>query len=244
MAKQLLRRYIWLIDTIRSSNGISFEEINRRWLRSSLNEDGKDLPKRTFHDHIDSILDEFDIEITCDRNDGYRYRIREYEEYGSARKAMVDALILDNAVRESPELGGRIIFHDRSHKGNLPFIVQALKDRRTIRFHYTVDYSYARQTVPACKNLPDTDYVDEMAVYGLFFCGIWFVTGEVLSDRKLHVYALHQLDGITETDRLYDFPEDFDTRRFLMEYKYEFVPLQDDGLSLEVYRISADNLLL
>ena len=155
MAKQLLRRYIWLIDTIRSADGITFEEINSRWLRSSLNEDGKVLPKRTFHDHIDAILDEFDIEIACDRNDGYRYRIREYEEYGSIRKTMVDALVLNNSVREHPEIGGRIIFHDQSHGGNLPGILQGLRDRRIIRFRYSCDYSYARETVPACKDLKD-----------------------------------------------------------------------------------------
>ena len=248
MAKQLLRRYIWLIDTIRSADGITFEEINSRWLRSSLNEDGKALPKRTFHDHIDAILDEFDIEIACDRNDGYRYRIREYEEYGSIRKTMVDALVLNNSVREHPEIGGRIIFHDQSHGGNLPGILQGLRDRRIIRFRYSCDYSYARETVPACKDLKDICYTDEMAVYGLFFCGIWFVVGKVQSDRKLHIYTLHRLSEIQETERIYDFPEDFDTRQFMMEYKEDMDVLarihesrrEDDGMTLEVYRIDAD----
>lgn len=41
MAKGLIRRYIWLIDTIRSANGITYEEINRKWNRSALNDDGK-----------------------------------------------------------------------------------------------------------------------------------------------------------------------------------------------------------
>ena len=45
MAKGLIRRYIWLIDTIRSANGITYEEINRKWNRSALNDDGKDWPK-------------------------------------------------------------------------------------------------------------------------------------------------------------------------------------------------------
>lgn len=249
--KQQLRRYVWLLDAIRSTKGITFEEINRKWHRSSLNEEGKDLPKRTFHDHIDAILDEFDIEITCDRSDGYRYYINEYEEYGSVRKSMLDALILDNAVRESPEIGGRIIFHDCSHAGNLPTLVQALKDRKIIRFRYRHDYSYARSTVPVCKNLPDTDYHDEMAVYGLFFCGIWFAVGSVCSDRRLHVYALHRLSEIEPREKGYDFPEDFDVRQFMTEYTVDLSApvdswpcLEDDGSSLEVYRIGTEPSLL
>lgn len=233
MAKRQLRRYIWLIDTIRSTDGITFEEINRRWLRSSLNEDGKELPKRTFHNHIESILEEFDVEITCDRNDGYRYRIEEYDEYGSVRKAMLDTLALDNAVRECPEIGGRVIFHDQSHAGNLPAIVQALRDRMTIRFRYRHDYSFARRSVAGCEQLQDTDYTDEMAVYGLFFCGIWFAVGKVFTDRHLHIYALHRLSEIVEQDKGYTIPEDFDVRQYMTERGNDPTGITDEGNGLE-----------
>ena len=87
MAKYLTRRYIWLIDLIRSHpGGITFDEINRKWQKSIINDDGEPMPKRTFHAHLEAILEEFDIEITCDRSDGYRYKIEdEINEYGSIR---------------------------------------------------------------------------------------------------------------------------------------------------------------
>lgn len=50
MAKDLFNRYIWLVDTIYRANGITFEEINDRWVRSSMS-DGIDLPLKTFHNH-------------------------------------------------------------------------------------------------------------------------------------------------------------------------------------------------
>lgn len=246
MAKHLLRRYIWLIDTIRSANGITFEEINRKWMYSSLNEDGKELPKRTFHDHIEAVLEEFDIEIVCDRNDGYKYHIKEYDEYGSIRSALVDALVLENAVRESPDIDNRVVFFDQSHRGNLPSVVQAIKDRKTIRFRYLNDLSYARENVPGCADVRDVDYSDEMAVYGLFFCGVWFMVGKVMSDQRLHIYSLHRIIEIVEQDRDYCFPEDFDVRHYMSEYKFDLSFLtddgpyrQDDGSSLEVYLIGA-----
>ena len=246
MAKQQLRRYIWLIDTIRSANGITFEEINRKWVRSSLNEDGKDLPKRTFHDHIDAIREEFDIEIVCDRNDGYKYRIEEFDEYGSIRSALVDALVLENAVRESPDIDNRVVFYDYSHRGNLHVVVRAVKDRKTIRFRYHHDYSFGRKHVPECANLPDTDYTDEIAVYGLFFCGVWFMVGKVFSDQRLHVYALHRISEIIEQESDYCFPEDFDVWHYMSEYKTDLSTLgrsslEDDGSSLEVYLVDADS---
>ena len=52
-----------------------------------------------------------------------------------------------------------------------------------------------------CEDFQDTDY-DEMAAYGLFFCGIWFLVGLVLSDRRLHIYALHRLFEIEEQNRI------------------------------------------
>ena len=36
MAKGLFNRYIWLIDTIYRAGKITFEEINRRWLRTEI----------------------------------------------------------------------------------------------------------------------------------------------------------------------------------------------------------------
>lgn len=45
MAKEIFRRYIWLVDTIRRGKGLTFEEINNAWQRSCLNEYGTELSK-------------------------------------------------------------------------------------------------------------------------------------------------------------------------------------------------------
>ena len=48
MAKNLLNKYVWLVDTIYRAGKITYEEISRRWLDNDLSE-GKHLPLRTFH---------------------------------------------------------------------------------------------------------------------------------------------------------------------------------------------------
>ena len=72
MAKDLFNRYFLLVDTIYRANGITFEEINEKWTRSSMS-DGADLPLKTFHNHRKAIEEMFDIDIACDKRGGYIY---------------------------------------------------------------------------------------------------------------------------------------------------------------------------
>ncbi|MDD4684490.1 MAG: hypothetical protein PHD45_04575 [Bacteroidales bacterium] len=62
MAKNLFNRYIWLLDTIDSRKSLSFENINSLWRESPLNDDGKDLPIMTFHNHIAIIQEDIKLE--------------------------------------------------------------------------------------------------------------------------------------------------------------------------------------
>ena len=71
----LFNRYVWLIDLIYRKKNITFEEINEQWQRSSLNYAYDNLPLRTFHNHRKAIEQMFDINIECDKRNGYSYYI-------------------------------------------------------------------------------------------------------------------------------------------------------------------------
>lgn len=47
MAKNLISKYVWVVDTIHRAGKISFEELNRRWLciLNKLNECGTNTMK-------------------------------------------------------------------------------------------------------------------------------------------------------------------------------------------------------
>ena len=62
MAGSIYRRYMWMVNTIRQYDGITFEEINERWTHSSLGE-GTVLSKRTFHNWLNAISDTLGIDI-------------------------------------------------------------------------------------------------------------------------------------------------------------------------------------
>ena len=58
MAKNLLNKYVWLVETINHAKKITFEEINEQWLDNDMSEE-KPLPIRTFHkwkDHIQELI--------------------------------------------------------------------------------------------------------------------------------------------------------------------------------------------
>ena len=242
MARQLIRRYIWLIDTIRHADGITFEEINDRWMRSALNEEGKPLPLRTFHDHRAAILDEFGIDITCDRRNN-TYRIDdEFNEHGSIRSTLIDALVLNSVVMEDPDLNHRIVFNDSFHQESLPKLVRAIQEHKTIQFKYKRDYTrframQARTGVPIEEWEPDVVRYLDMEPYGLYFNTLWFSVGRIVSDGQIHVYALHRMNSIQFLDSHFTVPDDFDVKQYMSNFSVDEEELEerepDDASILE-----------
>ncbi|WP_298062784.1 hypothetical protein [uncultured Rikenella sp.] len=110
----LFNRYVWLVDTIYRAGRISFEEINERWLRSSLNDTGEELPIKTFHNHKNAIQQMFDIDIACDRRNGYVYYIEHAEdmEQSGVRTWLLNTFAVNHLINESHYLKRRILFEE------------------------------------------------------------------------------------------------------------------------------------
>ena len=91
---------------------ITFEEINERWMRSQLNETGDEIPLRTFHNHRKAIEQMFDINIECDKRDGYVYYIENSEdmERGGVRSWLLNTFAVNNLINESHKIKERIQF--------------------------------------------------------------------------------------------------------------------------------------
>ena len=78
MAKNLINKYVWLVDTIYRAGHITFEEINEKWLDQDM--DDRPIPLRTFHKWRIAAEDMFGLVIDCDRKGGYRYYIENRSE--------------------------------------------------------------------------------------------------------------------------------------------------------------------
>lgn len=118
MANNLFKKYLWLINTIRTFGPISYEEINALWLRSQLNEYGEELPKKTFRNHLEAIQKTFNLEIVCERIGGYKYSIREDEQQDHWMSAFLNTLSIQTAIEEDSHMKDRIINYDVKYNGS------------------------------------------------------------------------------------------------------------------------------
>ena len=96
-----------MIDLIQRSGHISFENIDRAWRRSSLNQNGGRLSERTFFNHKDAILLTFVLEIKCDRTLGYYISNEEDLGSDSLKNWMLQSLALNNIMNEGADLRDR-----------------------------------------------------------------------------------------------------------------------------------------
>ena len=59
MVELLLKRYLWLIDTLKRGGEMTFDEISAKWDKSSVNDNKSELTKRTFYNHCQAIARHF-----------------------------------------------------------------------------------------------------------------------------------------------------------------------------------------
>lgn len=204
----LFNRYVWLVDTIYRAGRISFEEINERWQRSSLNDTGEELPLKTFHNHKNAIQQMFDINIECDRRGGYLYYIEHAEdmERGGVRTWLLNTFAVNHLINESHHLKRRILFEEiPSGQRFLTQIIEAMRDNLTLELTYQSFWNNTASTF-------------EVAPYCVkVFRQRWYVVACSLSDERLRVYALDRIQELRTTENTFTLPEDFDPEAYFAD---------------------------
>ena len=207
-AAMLFNRYVWLVDTIYRAGRISFEEINERWQRSSLNETGEELPLKTFHNHKNAIQQMFDINIECDRRDGYLYYIEHAEdmERGGVRTWLLNTFAVNHLINESHHLKRRILFEEiPSGQRFLTQIIEAMRDSLTMDMSYQSFWN----------EKPSQFEVEPFCVK--VFRQRWYVVARSLSDERLRVYALDRILELRTTKNTFTMPKDFDPQAYFAD---------------------------
>ena len=208
-ASELFNRYIWLVDLIYRSNGITREEISRRWSYSSLNyKNERELPERTFHRHKDAIKELFDIDIICDRSCGKVYRIANSDdiEKGGVRTWLLNTFAVNNLINESHHLKRRILFEKiPSGQQFLTVIIEAMRDDKTLMMTY--------QSFDSTK--PHTYEVEPYCVK--VFKQRWYMLARSIKYGDIRIYALDRIHDVEPTDKTFSLPKDFDAESFFSD---------------------------
>ncbi len=221
----LFNRYVWLVDTIYRAGRISFEEINERWLRSSLNDTGEELPVKTFHNHKNAIQQMFDIDIACDRRDGYVYYIEHAEdmEQGGVRTWLLNTFAVNHLINESHHLKRRILFEEiPSGQRFLTTVIEAMRDNRTLELTYRSFWRTEASTfevAPFCVKV---------------FRQRWYLVARSVSDGKLRIYGLDRIEELHQTEHPFELPADFDAHGYFAD---SFGIIVDEEYSVERVRV-------
>ncbi|MDR0814327.1 MAG: WYL domain-containing protein [Bacteroidales bacterium] len=199
MAKDLLSRYIWLVDTIHRTGGLSFDELNAQWRRSRLYA-GKDIPFRTFYHQRSEIEELFGVRIVCSKGTGYKYRI---EDDAAMRQKdfsgwLLNTFTVSNVLSESARIRDRIVLDEAPSAQQ--FLTEALS---AMQHNFAVKMTYSPFT---------SDHVLELTVYPYFVKmheRRWYLYGRTDKEATVKVYGFDRITNLEVTRKHFRLPADF-----------------------------------
>lgn len=209
MTKDLIRKYIWILDVLYRTGGITLAELNRRWERSVFNEDKKPMNRRTFINCKEAIQTNFFITIECDLSDGYKYYIKEPADLrdDTLRRWMLDGFSITNMIQESMQLRDRILWEEvPSNSQYLIPIIEAMQSGLCLRLHYQTFNQ--KEPFEVC--------VEPYCVKA--FRQRWYLLARDMTHDQLKVYALDRMSSVEDTDTTFKLPETFDARLYFEDY--------------------------
>lgn len=215
MARDLLSRYLWLIDLIKRYGRVTRATINEHWRKSRLG-NGQNMPRRTFYNYREAIAELFNIDILCDPST-YEYYIDE----GSAQQENVTAWLLDstatnNMITASRDIADRVFLENvPSARRFLPIVMESLRGNLAVSMDY---HPYTRSR--ATKDVEFEPYFTKI------FKQRWYVVGRNVKEDKIKTYALDRITDLRLTGRKFAVPAAFNAADY---FKDAFGIIVDQG---------------
>lgn len=221
MAKNLLNKYIWLVETIYKAKRITIEEINEKWLDTEMSE-GVELALRTFHKWRIAVEEIFGLIIDCERKGGYHYYIQNEDEIksGSIRSWLLNTISVSNLLIDNQQMKDRILLEEipSGHK-YLSVVIDAMKAGLPLNITYRSywrDESTTFGAEPYCVKL---------------FKQRWYMVARSPYYDKVLIYSLDRiLDMKILIDKKFKMPKSFNPSEFFGEC---YGVIADDGTNLE-----------
>lgn len=208
MVDLLLKRYLWLIDTLKRNGEMTFEEISDKWDSSSINDNGIVLSKRTFYNHCQAIVRHFGIDIECRRGRGLNlYSIANPEaiEENSLTKWALDSFSLGELLLGNAAISDKILLEDiPSGREWLEPVLQALQQNKELEVIYEnfAGKKYAGAIRPLCIKL---------------FKRRWYVLGQ-LPEGLMRIFSLDRFRSLDITDISFAYPPNFSPSAYFANF--------------------------
>ena len=207
MSKNILNRYIWIIDTIKRYGSITREELNRLWVMNSFS-DGQPLARRTFYNYRNDIEEIFHISISCNPRT-FEYSIEESDNSHTASVTdwMLNTASMSNTLTDAHAIADRVFLEDvPSARHHLSTVIGAMKEFHPLEFGYS-PYSRTGQPKPV-----------KLEPYFLkIFRLRWYVTGRNVRENKIKTYALDRMSEVHVGQETFTIPPDFDAEAYFRD---------------------------
>ena len=208
MARNMISKYVWIIETIYKSGRISFKELNERWLDDDISE-GVDIPKRTFNNWIIAIQETFGLFIENEGKGEYRYYIMNEEDISKngLRTWLYNTISVSNALANCESIKDRILLeYVPSGQEYLMKILDALKENRILNMTY---HSYWKDeesnfdVEPFCVKL---------------FRQRWYLiargTYAYYHQKGPRIYAIDRIRSLNPMEETFEMPKDWNASEF------------------------------
>ena len=226
MAKDMFKKYIWIVNKLYTTGGISYKDLVKAWEGGVLNDEGTTIPKRTFDDYKHAIEETFDVNIMCDASDGYKYRLCDAEslQKDAEKSWLLSSFAVNNSIQESRKLRQRILF-EQIPSGNelLMRIINAMQENKIIRltyqgFHHEQPYTFPIE--PYCVKV---------------FKQRWYMVARNSARNKIAIYALDRIQRLEQTEEDFAFPDTFDAEAYFHD-SYGIMVMPEE-LDVETIRV-------
>lgn len=204
MAKDLINRYIWLVDTIRRYGRITRRELDECWQRSKFSSGSDKLARRTFYNYRQAIEDLFDITIECDQSTFEYYIANEDEHNDSVTEWLLNAAATNDVLSSSRDISDKIFLEDvPSAREHLSTIINAVKSGNPVRFDYH----------PYTRTIATSGVVVE-PYFLKIFRQRWYMTGRNTADGRIKTYALDRISSVVALSEKFKPDPSFDADEY------------------------------
>ena len=220
MAWDLLRRYLWMIDTIRRHRRISRADFDDCWARSAFS-GGSPMPRRTFFNYRQAIEEIFGIDIKCDLRT-YEYYIDENDSHSEEMTEwLLNAAAVNDVLTNSRSIADRIFVEDvPSARQHLAPAIDAMRENKTLSFDYLPYYRTRSAKVT-------------LEPYFLkIFRQRWYLTGRHVEENRVKTYALDRIGSLSILNDTFEIDPTFDFDEY---FRYSFGIISSKG---EPHRIA------
>ena len=207
MAKNLLNKYVWLVETIYKAKRISFEEICKRWLDNDMSE-GKPMSiRRTFHKWRIAIEEMFGLIIENEHGGQYRYYIENEEEitHNGLRSWLYNSFCVSNTLANSQRIKDRIILeYVPSGQYYLQSIIEAMKENRELNMTY---HSYWKD---------EENNFDALPYCVKLYRQRWYMVAlnAFNKEKGLRIYSLDRIKYLHTKDERFEMPKDWSAQDY------------------------------